>query len=506
MLSALHALSRSREVAVLATDCDGRVTWANPANQTLTGYTEDELRGKKPGPVLQCARTDPAVVRKISEAIRDRRGVTADLLNRHKSGTEYWVRIQIIPSFDENHQHAGFISVQSDITAEVESLQFALSSRTRLISRFSHELRTPLHALIQLSELLSATRLSVEQAELCRHMSASSQSMLALVNEVLDGAKANHMADLGPLRPTQISELFDRITSIAKASYLSGPVTFQAELPPLLPAFTLHGERLFRVLLNLVTNALKYTARGEVRLSLEVRRVVRPGATWELRFAVKDTGIGMSTEQLSQLLHPFRRVHDEAALPASGSGLGLVLCDDALREMGSHLQVHSTPGQGSVFWFSLHADTAKLDALREQDLGEVRLDGVRILLVDDNPIGLMAGAKQLRRLGAEVVECADGISAIKKVEQSAAHRFDVVLMDLNMPDIDGLQATQRIKALQGRSHLPVLAVTASELAEYERQAQAVGMAGFITKPFELRAAAATILRCVNSAGASTTKF
>ena len=484
-MEALSSLAHSPSVAVIVTDRAGWVTWVNDAAQQLTGYTLDELQGRTPGSVLQCELTEPGVVARMRQAIQAQEPMGCEVLNQRKDGRRYWTRLQILPWSDSSGVHQGFVSVQVESTRERQTLESALASRQTLLSKFTHELRTPLNAIIQLNDLLRNADLAPEHMELCRQSHAAAQGLLSLVNDMLTRAKNDFEAVQEPYRPTNLGVLMERVRQVFAPKGVNKAVTLSCEVPPNLPAFALQEGRLYRVLLNLVSNGLKYTRQGTVTLALEARPVVRPGPGWDLRFTVSDTGIGMSEWQLEQLMRPFTRVHDPDELNPPGSGLGLMVCDETIRAMGSMLQIHSVPGQGSQFWFTLAAEAAEDEAPPAPSPAPPPLAGLRILVVDDNPIGLSACVRQLRRLGAHALEARDGEQAVALVQSSSAGSLELVLMDIQMPGIDGFEATRRILASPGHAQLPVLGLTAGFIGQSDDQYREAGMCGVVTKPFAI---------------------
>jgi PAS domain S-box-containing protein len=493
----LSTLANSQAVSVIITDTQGLATWVNEATERLSGYSAVEFIGRKPGAVLQCERTDPLTIERMGGAVRDRQPVAVQVLNRRKDGSDYWTRLQILPWDDEQGRPIGFVSFQFDATQEKEAMDAALNSRERMLSTFSHELRTPLNALIQFNDLLAASPLTADQQDLCLQAKGAAQSLLLLVNDILDRASEMGRSERPALSSTDLPDLLHRIESLVQVDRRHKEVTLSCSAPTGLPKFMLQGERLYRVLLNLVANALKYTEQGQVRLVVEAKRAVRAGPSWDLRFSVGDTGIGMTQDQVALLMKPFSRVHDLQLINEQGTGLGLMLCDEWVKQMGSSLQVHSVPGLGTHFWFTLAADEGAAQEPSPQSPATapaLSLAGRRVLLVDDNRLGLTAAARQLRRFGAEVTECSSGAESIAAVAMSGVtgRRFDLVLMDLQMPEMDGLEATRRILAMREGANLPIVALTAGASIKDAEAARAHGMRDVVTKPFSIEALGLTL--------------
>jgi signal transduction histidine kinase/CheY-like chemotaxis protein len=414
--------------------------------------------------------------------------MACEVVNRRKGGSLYWTRLQILPWHDAQGVHQGFVSVQVDSTRQRETLESALAARQNLLSKFTHELRTPLNAIIQLNDLLSQMALSPEQQEICQQSHVAAQGLLSLVNDMLNRAQSDFQALQEPLKPTNLSALLSRVRQVFEAKGVAKEVELRTDAPSNMPTFSLQEGRVYRVLLNLLSNALKYTREGAVTLSVEARPVVRTGPAWDLRFCVSDTGIGMDEWQVQRLMQPFARVHSPDDAATQGTGLGLLVCDETLRAMGSMLQIHSAPGAGSQFWFTLAADAVDASDVMAQapvEQSGVPLAGWNILVVDDNPIGLSACVRQLRRLGAQVQEARTGEQAVALVQASSPDSLHAVLMDIQMPGIDGFEATRQILHTPGHAQLPVLGLTAGFIGQSDAQYREAGMRSVVTKPFSI---------------------
>jgi CheY-like chemotaxis protein len=327
----------------------------------------------------------------------------------------------------------------------------------------------------------------------------AAQGLLSLVNDMLNRAQSDFQAQQEPLKPTNVSALLNRVRQVFEAKGVATAVELRTDAPSNMPTFSLQEGRLYRVLLNLVSNGLKYTSQGTVTLSVEARPVVRTGPAWDLRFCVSDTGVGMDEWQVQRLMQPFARVHSPDDVSAQGTGLGLLVCDETLRAMGSMLQIHSVPGTGSEFWFTLAADTVEPSDVIAQAPArqrELPLAGLHIMVVDDNPIGLSACVRQLRRLGAQVREARTGEQAVALVQASSPGSLHAVLMDIQMPGIDGFEATRQILLKPGHAQLPVLGLTAGFIGQSDTEYRKAGMRGVVTKPFSIAELVARLIEVV----------
>lgn len=460
------------DIPLMTFDLQGRINWMNRAAETLTGYTLGEVIGRTPGSVLNFEKTDRHTVSMLTQAVRDCRPVVAELISRSKAGREYWARVQLEPYTDASGAPVGLLCSQLDITEQRQAVFLATRSTSQAMAAVSHELRTPLNALLHLGELLEQSGLNAEQRLLCQQSRAAVEGLLALVNEVMDQVQPVAAPRTPNLLPTALGELIQQALNLVQVQ--APGVRFELDLSRAnrVPAVMVERDRLYRALLSLMNHSAINARQALVKVSLEARiaQSSHAGTAWELCLAV--TGAAQIDD------------------PALGHSLAVA----ALRGMGSELHHTDEGPAGYRFWFVLNvieASPSQPAALRHLP---ARLDGKRILLVDDNPLGLLACARQLRRLGAQVVECRDGKHAIESLESAPAGEFDIVLMDIQMPQMDGFEAAKRIRSMAAWKDLPVLALTAGHAADDEQRAQKAGMVGVLHKPFELAQLAALIVR------------
>jgi CheY-like chemotaxis protein len=254
--------------------------------------------------------------------------------------------------------------------------------------------------------------------------------------------------------------------------------------------------RLRQVLINLVGNALKFTERGEI--SVHIERLAEAGQSLKLRLTVTDTGIGMSQEQVARLFADFTQADSSITRRFGGTGLGLSICRRLVELMGGDILVHSEPGQGSRFSFSVELDQAGAAAGDAGALAEAAPDlsalrGAHVLLVEDNPVNLVLSRAFLQDMGVTVATAGDGLEALA---QARGHAFDAILMDLQIPEIDGLEATRRIRALLGAKAPPIIALSAADMATKLDAVRQAGMVDHVSKPILQDQLGATLLKWV----------
>ncbi len=392
-----------------------------------------------------------------------------------------------------------------------EAAEQASRAKSEFVSRMSHELRTPLNAVIGFAELLQAEPLTPSQQHYVSLITSSGNHLMKLINAVLDHAKI----EAGGVVIEQIAfDLADTIESVGEMALewaRAKGLELRIDTPPNLPRRILGDPtRLRQILINLINNGIKFTAAGRVEL-----RVTDDGK--ELGFHIRDTGIGMDAATLARLFRPFSQADESITRRYGGTGLGLLISKELVEAMGGHIEVESEVGVGTGFHFYLPRRVAPAESDRadegrsreidqdlDQDLDQSgppseqsplsELVGGRILLVDDNRVNQQIGAAMLGRLELDFDLADHGQEAL---ERHAAQRYALILMDMEMPELDGLSATRAIRERereQGQRRLPIIAMTANALTEDRQRCFEAGMDGYIAKPISLAALESEIRR------------
>jgi len=377
------------------------------------------------------------------------------------------------------------ISDQKRVAAELAQAKAKAEEATQMKSMFlanmSHEIRTPMNAIIGLSHLALKTPLNAKQRDYVSKVHNAGTSLLAIINDILDFSKI----EAGKLEiettDFRLDDVISSVTTLTAQKAHEKGLEFLAHLAPGLPEVLLGDPlRLGQILTNFVNNAVKFTETGEIRL--EIQQVERTGEKVQLKFSVRDTGIGMNQEQAAKLFQPFTQADMSTTRKHGGTGLGLTICLRLVELMGGRIWLDSEPGAGSTFYFTAWLGVGTATATGK--LVPEQLAQLRVLVVDDNPAAREILQEPLRNLTSRVDVVASGREAIAAIQQhDAGEPYDIVFMDWRMPGMDGLQASRHIKCDETLKHPPhIVLVTAFGREEVREEAERLELDGFLVKP------------------------
>ena len=379
----------------------------------------------------------------------------------------------------------------TELNQALRNAQSANEAKSRFLALMSHEIRTPMNGILGLAELMAATPLNEQQMLYVKNILSAGHALSTLINDILDFSKIE--AGVMRLEPIDCDpqKLFEETLEFmqvqAQTKHLPLVLDITSPLPPLIRC---DPARVRQVLINLVGNAIKFTEQGRVQVKLHANQR-------HLICEVIDTGLGMSANTMAGLFEPFHQASHASASRYGGTGLGLVICKALIQQMHGNMSVSSTEGQGSCFTFELplHSPTSATvahapepnDHSNQAQIHEdmsVEIAALRVLLVDDHPINRLMARNQLNHIGCWVEEAHNGLQALEKLLEQP---FDVVLMDIQMPEMDGLQATRELRRLALDLQPVVVAMTANAYNEDRTACLAAGMEYFLAKPVTLNA-------------------
>ncbi len=496
----------------------GRV-YLSPRWKALLGYEEDELPSTLEAWSSRVHPEDLSQAMADLEAYMDGKLASYDktIRVRHRSGRYRWFKNRWMAVRDDTGSAVRIVGITDDISEDVflneqleqarERAEAATRAKSEFVANMSHEIRTPMNAVIGLSHLLSDTELDTRQKDYVGKIHSSAQALLGVLNDVLDFSKI----EAGRLELEQVE--FQLYGVIEQACNLAGlligdkDIRLRIDLEPDLPS-VLRGDplRLGQVLSNLLNNAVKFTEQGEVTLRVGRDQAEDEPRDCRLHFSVRDTGIGMSREQAEGLFQPFTQADSTTTRRFGGTGLGLSISRQLVQLMGGEIGVQSTPGEGSDFGFSvrfqcpedapplsadpLSSTTGRGPKITTRDLSPVR--GARVLLVDDHAINRQVAQEMLANAGLQVETAEDGVQAVQRVLEGDT-TLDAIFMDVQMPGMDGYEATRRIRRFKDIEELPIIAMTAHAMTGDREKSLRAGMNDHLVKPVDLDALHACLL-------------
>ncbi|WP_068776890.1 PAS domain S-box protein [Paenibacillus sp. FJAT-26967] len=499
----LTLILNSVSEGIYGMDASGKSMFINPAGASMLGYTLKEFIGIHNHDEIHHTKADGSPYRveecPIHMTVRDgqSRMIREDIFWR-KDGSSFLVDYRVTPIID-NGEIQGAVVVFNDITDEKEIIQAkesaerAANAKSEFLAMMSHEIRTPMNGIVGMTDLLMETELNEEQLDYAEIIRSSGDALLQILNDILDFSKI----DAGKM--TLVHEPYDLEGVLRSTLELFYPKAAEKQIdlgyrisPDVPPIYTGDSSRVRQVLVNLVGNAIKFTETGSVQVTVD-KLASADSQTMLLGFTVSDTGVGIPAAKLSQLFQSFSQLHPVLNRKYGGTGLGLSICKRLVELMGGTIWVESSEGVGSIFHFTLPNSTVpeastlpKLDNMDEHNVWnnpQRKESSLKILIVEDHPVNQQLLMKYLTRLGYRSDIAHNGMEGVEAVTRSA---YDLVFMDVQMPVMDGLQATRLIRQLVPADQVPIIvAVTASARNVDKEQCLASGMDDYMSKPISM---------------------
>lgn len=496
------------------------IIYVNKAFTEISGYSAEEVIGKSPR-FLQGEFTKRETLDAMRAALSEGKPFKDELLNYNKEGKQYWLDISIMPVHDDHGRITHYAAIERDITARkmqeidfknmwvqltranlkaeavTRDLQVSLKkaeeankAKSDFLANMSHELRTPMNGVLGMANLLADTPLSDEQQECVSTINSSGESLLMLLNDILDFSKIEAGALVLESIPYNAPEMIRQTAALLNINAEKKHINLLVDCDDALPDYVMGDPgRMRQIIMNLLGNAIKFTDTGYVRLSA---RMQEAGNTEMLHVRVEDTGTGIPANKLDEIFEKFTQADASVTRKYGGTGLGLAISKQLITIMGGTIGVESVEGKGSTFWFTVPCIRAnekdmnsyhiKAASLKCFDRELTPVAQAKALLVEDYHVNRIFAEKLLKKFGFVHIDHAEnGSEALLKYRTKS---YDIIFMDCQMPEIDGYQATEKIRALEQDTplHTPIVAMTANAMMGDREKCLKAGMDDYISKP------------------------
>ncbi|MGB0806238.1 MAG: response regulator [Salibacteraceae bacterium] len=476
------------ELGLVEIDLEGNIISAYNKFCEMLGYTPNEINGIKIDSLLYDRLNNDLTQSQNGKRKLGYFGLD-EIQLKHKKGHKVWMMVSVAPIINANGDVTGSVEVHFDITHRkkieadlVETREFAensLKSKELFLANMSHEIRTPMNAIIGMSRLMEGTNLTAEQEEYQSAIQTSAEGLLVIINEILDMSRIS----AGKFSFEEIDFALDPILqnlikSLSIRAEEKGIYLRMIKDPELKTYYKSAPNRLNQILVNLIGNAIKFTQKGGVDVFVELVKSHKNSDV--IKFSVKDTGIGIDANRVGKIFDSFTQEDVSTSRKYGGSGLGLTISKELVKLFGGELLVESKKEEGSIFSFSLelsHGDVILKN--EEAQVIEKNLKGINVLLVEDNRINRLLASKLMNKWNVNVYEAINGYDALDKITQRNYH---LVLMDMQMPEMDGLEATRKIRK-DLNLDTPIIALTANAIKGEREKCIKAGMNDYISKPF-----------------------
>lgn len=491
-------------LGLLEVDVKEKILFANQSFCDISGYPLEELVGNHTSLFLLDEESQSVLEKK--QQLRTH-GVSDsyEIAVKNKKGEIRWWLISGAPNYNDQGELVGSVGIHLDITKQ-KQLESALAiaknraeeasvAKEAFLANMSHEIRTPLNAIIGMIRELSREELSPKQQTYLSHTDTAARHLLSIVNNILDISKIE-AGELGlETHNFSLQALIANINSILHFKALKKGIKLTSSLSEdIWPAYSGDSARIRQILLNLLDNAIKFTMKGSVDLNIEIAG--EEADRQLILITITDTGIGMDEVYMEQLFSKFSQAEKSTSRRFGGTGLGMSITKEIIKLMGGSIEVESEKGKGTQFQIKVYLDKGDIDNLSErtQD-NQFLLQGIHVLLVEDNVMNRFIASKSLSHFGCTTDEAENGLVALERLKE---REYDLILMDIQMPKLDGVETTKIIRN-DLKLDLPIIAVTANAFKKDIDLYLSIGMNDYVTKPFEEKELFDTIVKQVQSA-------
>ncbi|HEX8577159.1 MAG TPA: PAS domain S-box protein, partial [Flavobacterium sp.] len=476
-------------LGVIEVDNDEVIKFANQSFAFMSGYETDELIGKMPSELFISGEN----VKITKEKMNLRKLGISDVYQlavKNKNGELKWWAVSGAPNYDDRGFLVGSIGIHLDITdqkqlesdLEKEKIKAQQASKAKevFLATMSHEIRTPLNAIIGFLRELSKQELTDLQRKYIKNSSIASKHLLAIINNILDISKI----ESGEISLEKENFIFENtlnnvikvLKPTAKQKGLKLSTSISTRIAPVFLGDALRLEQIF---FNLVGNAIKFTDKGKIIIRCEVIKDSK--GYQKLHISIADTGIGMDKEYIKNIFRKFSQENRDIARKFGGTGLGMTITKELIQLMRGKIQIESEKGEGTTFHVIISLPKGSQQELKSvPPVSDINIEGITVLLVEDNELNRMVARTSLENFHCNVTEAENGIKALEILK---VHKFDIILMDIQMPELDGLEVTNSIRK-ELKLLTPIIALTANAFKSEIEECRAAGMDDYITKPFD----------------------
>lgn len=499
-------LAESAPVGVLESDQDGNLLYSNPRWMALAGQSMQECAGTGWQKATHPEDREAFIAAWCRTAASDNGDLRWELRLQRPDGQEIWVNVMATRLATEDSEPAMIVGAFEDITKRkqmefelrraMEASEAANQAKSEFLANMSHEFRTPMTVFMGMVELVLSGELRKDHRDYLETAQQAADTLLDLIDDLLDLSRIEAGKIQLNKAPVPAAACIERVAGMFAEKVRNKGLKLAITIDPKVPSVILADEqRICQVLTNLLANAIKFTERGQIEISVDYAESRFDSSMPGITVAVLDTGIGIPAEKMDRLFQRFSQVDSSATRKYGGSGLGLALCKSLVESMGGHIWVESSTGKGSTFTFWLPLEPLEIDTSVPaiiSDQTDATTNGstlfpmrdrscVRILLAEDDPAIAELTRHLLQSNGWTVFTVADGEKAFEAIQNAS---YDLVLMDVQMPRMDGLEATRRIREFEQNKgfNIPIIALTAHALEDDRRRCLAAGMTDFLTKP------------------------